>query len=349
MAALRLRDAGFEVTLFERRGSILCGASYNNQNRLHLGYHYPRSPETIAQCARGFQRFASEFPECLSRGWPNAYFIMAEGSLTSPESYARICEANGLPFDPIRAEAFPIRLADVANHGTLTEEAVYDSRQLAGILSERLARSSIQTRTDTTIERIERSGSHFLLDREPFAAVVNCTFGDINRLTDQLGHTVEAKRYEYTAQLVLEADLPRVGATVMDSPTRGVTLLPLGHSTRWLLYHAGLAVRASVQGQQLDRSWLDPDTSPFAREDRDSWTRRMLAECSRFLPDLAGARPVGFLQGPRMVPADSDARDQRPSFVQQREPGYITVHAGKIDHCIETADDVVRLVTKGRV
>jgi len=63
MAAIRLREAGHRVTLFERRDGILQGASLNNQNRLHLGFHYPRSPETTAQCAKGFAAFAREFAD----------------------------------------------------------------------------------------------------------------------------------------------------------------------------------------------------------------------------------------------------------------------------------------------
>ena len=31
------------VHLFEKKNTILCGASRANQQRFHLGYHYPRS------------------------------------------------------------------------------------------------------------------------------------------------------------------------------------------------------------------------------------------------------------------------------------------------------------------
>ena len=40
MIALSLSENGYEVTVFEREAECFRGASFNNQNRLHLGFHY---------------------------------------------------------------------------------------------------------------------------------------------------------------------------------------------------------------------------------------------------------------------------------------------------------------------
>ena len=40
--AIELAKNGINVTLVEKNTQIMQGASLNNQNRLHLGYHYPR-------------------------------------------------------------------------------------------------------------------------------------------------------------------------------------------------------------------------------------------------------------------------------------------------------------------
>jgi len=45
-AAIRLRELGHQVDLFDPLG-VMGAASAINQYRLHAGYHYPRSPETI--------------------------------------------------------------------------------------------------------------------------------------------------------------------------------------------------------------------------------------------------------------------------------------------------------------
>ena len=46
---LVLRKNGFNCTLFDKNKDILLGASTNNLNRVHFGYHYPRDYETAAQ------------------------------------------------------------------------------------------------------------------------------------------------------------------------------------------------------------------------------------------------------------------------------------------------------------
>ena len=47
-AAIRLAEHGHQVHLFDPLG-LLRAASAINQYRVHAGYHYPRSPETISE------------------------------------------------------------------------------------------------------------------------------------------------------------------------------------------------------------------------------------------------------------------------------------------------------------
>ena len=49
------------VSIFEREKDILMGASGKNQFRCHLGYHYPRSENTIEECKTSFEEFNKYF------------------------------------------------------------------------------------------------------------------------------------------------------------------------------------------------------------------------------------------------------------------------------------------------
>ena len=44
---LYLKDKGHNVKIFEKESRIFSGSSGFNQFRLHKGFHYPRSSETI--------------------------------------------------------------------------------------------------------------------------------------------------------------------------------------------------------------------------------------------------------------------------------------------------------------
>ena len=52
----------YNVHLFEKEKGIFLGASGNNQNRLHLGYHYPRSYITREQSKKCFKEFVKKYP-----------------------------------------------------------------------------------------------------------------------------------------------------------------------------------------------------------------------------------------------------------------------------------------------
>ena len=54
-AAIVLGENGFsEVTVLEKEFDIMTKASLVNQNRIHMGYHYPRSLQTGRESLMGY-------------------------------------------------------------------------------------------------------------------------------------------------------------------------------------------------------------------------------------------------------------------------------------------------------
>jgi glycine/D-amino acid oxidase-like deaminating enzyme len=90
MTASRLAEMGETVSLFERLPNLMQGATFS-ANRLHLGFHYPRNDETARQCFRGYRTFGEKFESAILQGVRNAYFIAAEGLLTSSDEFLTIC------------------------------------------------------------------------------------------------------------------------------------------------------------------------------------------------------------------------------------------------------------------
>jgi glycine/D-amino acid oxidase-like deaminating enzyme len=341
--ALHAAEAGYAVSLFERGPRVLGGASLNNQNRLHQGLHYPRDIETGRQSIRGYQRFVERYPDCVDEGFPNAYFIADEGSRTSPGEFLDFCKRLGVPFEPLAAADFPVEVRG-ASTGVLCGEGVYDCALLRERVEARLRASEVVVRTGMAVAELRDrpNGIELRLDDGSVCdadAVVNCAYADINRLTAQLGHPVTEREYEYTVVPIVRIDMPRVGVTVMDGPF--MTMLPYGKSRDFLLYDVVRTVVARSVDRQLDAAWRDPATAPFAGMDRQAFFEDMRAACSRFMPDLARAELAGFLEGPRMVLANNDRTDARPSLINSYGAHYHTVFAGKIDHCVWVAADMV--------
>lgn len=340
--ALKLQKEGHDVTVFERLPRPLSGASFNNQNRLHLGFHYPRDAETARQCIRGFEAFKAAFPDCIVEGFPNAYFIAAEGSQTTPNQYLRFCVEMSLRYRLIEPSLFEPSVTGVAL-GLLTDEVVYDSEQLGKNLYKRLKDARTNVHYNTEVTCAEKSGNQLVLglaggEREAFDAIVNATYANISRLADSLDLPLVERQYEYTVVSIIDTPFPRAGITIMDG--RFMTVLPFGASAHHLLYHVEHTVVATSIGHHVNPSWLDQSTSPFARLDAQALFQRMRAAAIRFVPALADARLVGFLHGPRMALARRDDTDARPSIVEQPLSNYFSVFSGKIDHSVWVADAV---------
>ena len=123
--ALKLSSKGFLVDVFEKNSELLNGATLNNQNRLHLGFHYPRDDATAEQCIKGFKRFKDSYSDCIDGNFTNAYFISSKDSKTSPDNYLDFCKRVGLKFKLIDSDKFPIEVRGV-DLSIITNEVVYD-------------------------------------------------------------------------------------------------------------------------------------------------------------------------------------------------------------------------------
>lgn len=344
--ALNAAALGLSVRIFEAKHDLLLGASNNNQNRLHLGFHYPRDLETGRQSIRGFNAFCERYSDCIQGEFPNAYFIANEDSLTDSQSYLEFCEKLELPFERVDVSSFPVEVVGV-DVGVQCQEVVYDCGILRQLVWDKIRGKKVQVALNQRIVGITRLADAFELTTNDGHAVtadvvINASYGDINRLTKQLGHKLNENLYEYTVVPIIKVDMPRVGVTVMDGAY--MTVLPHGRTENFLLYSVVGSVVASDVSEMLNPAWLDPITAPFAKMNSDLYFKRMIEACAKYVPALATSKLVGFLEGPRMVLARNDDTDARPSIVTDYGGGYFSVFAGKIDHSIWVAEDVMSRV-----
>src|SRR5207237_8882067 len=83
--AIRLAELGHDVRLFDPLG-ILRAASAINQYRVHAGYHYPRSLETIQETLEARSEFIGELAPAIVRNSRHYYEIPKQGQ-RSPRTF----------------------------------------------------------------------------------------------------------------------------------------------------------------------------------------------------------------------------------------------------------------------
>src|SRR6202140_4910664 len=133
-AAIRLAEQGYEVHLFDPLG-VMRAASAINQYRVHAGYHYPRSPETIREVLGARREFIEVFGPAIVRNSRHYYAIPREGSRTCPREYEQIMRSHGLPLHACRPEWMNFEYIDQCYE---VEENIYDPDLLRSVIELRL-------------------------------------------------------------------------------------------------------------------------------------------------------------------------------------------------------------------
>lgn len=87
-SALLLQNK-YNVIILEKNSEIFENSSNYNQNRLHLGYHYPRSYNTRQMCLNGYNKFINKFRDVIDF-IDNNYYCVSKESLIDYETYKQI-------------------------------------------------------------------------------------------------------------------------------------------------------------------------------------------------------------------------------------------------------------------
>ena len=96
--ACSLLQSGVDVTIYEQHDRLLTEASFNNQNRLHQGFHYARCHFTRTECKLGFDLFMKRYKDLTLPVGSNLYGVATDSILDAP-TYMDIMRASGLQFD----------------------------------------------------------------------------------------------------------------------------------------------------------------------------------------------------------------------------------------------------------
>lgn len=173
--AKTLIERQHNVTIFESGNSIFSGASKRNQNRLHLGFHYPRDYATRSQSMDGYKWFRERYAHLIQPVHNNYYAIARNGSHIDYHTYLQIMQATGLsyeiPIDPL------VELVDV--EGLIQVDEMLINNELAknffwNELNDHIFLNSMIDLSDRSI-----------LDnmRSEFNYVIDCTWQTANRLS----------------------------------------------------------------------------------------------------------------------------------------------------------------------
>lgn len=340
--ALHLRKSGARVLLLERSDRLLGRASWNNQARVHRGYHYPRDVVTALRSRVNYPQFVAQFSSCVDATCTMLYAVSRKQSKVTAGQFSNFCARIGAALRPAPPSARRLFNDELIEDVFLVEESVFDANLLREFLQVRLDATGVELRMEHEAETVHSIKDGALSVRwrcgnrhgEASAArVFNCTYSRINRLLDGSGLEMVPLKHELTEVALVQVppELEDTAVTVMCGPF--FSLLPF--PTRGL--HTLSHVRYTPHGEWHDRD--DEDyRDPYARLEsatKQSAFEHMVRDAERYLPALKHCRHVDSLWEVKTVLPRSEQNDGRPILVQEAAglPGLVNVLGAKLDNC----------------
>lgn len=346
IAVYLAKQRGFKrILLVEREAALMTRASYNNQARVHNGYHYPRSFTTAYRSRVNLPRFVQDWPQVVKQDFTKLYAIARRNSKVTAKQFERFCRDIGAdlkPADPSLRNLFEPRLIEEV---FLVEEYAFDTTRLAAWAARELAESGVQIRYQTRVTSISRGAEAPLQvvtqtsqGEEALTTcryVFNCTYSGLNQFAGDFVGVSTGLKQEITEMALMQMpeSLEGLGVTVMDGPF--FSLMPFPARGLHTLSH----VRYTPHLHWNDEKGLDP-YEKLRLYERDTRVDRMIRDVGRYIPEVLKAQHKDSLFEVKTILVKNEGDDGRPILFEKHAelPGCFSVLGGKIDNIYDVLE-----------
>lgn len=350
-AALYCAKKGQQVTVLELEQEPFTRATYVNQARVHMGYHYPRSLSTAVKSAGYFKRFVDDYSFCILSDFKQVYATSGHFSWTDAVEFQKFCKDAGIPCEPLPAENyFNPGLCDGA---FLTREYTYDAGLLRDFfLSELKKYPGVELCCGRDIQRIVKREDRYEIsalhgkaeERYEAPFVLNASYASVNQVL-QMVEGAESDlfgiKYELCEIILCRVGdtLKKLGLTVMDGPF--FSIMPFGktgyHSLTSVTFtphrtsYADVPRFSCIPGGSCSEGRLG-NCSTCENRPESAW-EYMSALARKYMRDDLVFEYEKSLFSMKPVLKASEIDDSRPTVIRylSKEPSFVSVLSGKIN------------------
>lgn len=345
------------VLVLECESEAFSRATYVNQARVHLGYHYPRSYSTAKKSANYFDRFNEAYGFSELKSFDQVYATSANFSWTNREQFQKFCNDVN-----IRCDELPINkyFKDGMVDGCfLTDEYTYDANILKEYFLKEIKKyNNIEIKYSSHIDSIKKVKNKYeitLKDKSKYLTkfLLNSTYASVNQIIEMLGFEPFKIKYELCEIILCEVNdkLKNIGITVMDGPF--FSIMPFGKTG----YHSLTSVTFTPHITCYDRL----PTFPCQEKSKGYCTKYKLGNCNKcpakpksawsymshlakkYLKDEYEFKYVDSLFSMKPILMASEIDDSRPTVIKKfsHNPTFVSVLSGKINTIFDL-DEVLK-------
>ena len=324
------------IDLYEKNPDILMSASDINQCRIHRGYHYPRSDDTVRQLLDSNSSFTTVFSDAIMYDTENFYSIASKDSLTSASEYIEFCKRNNLEYEKY---FLPLLNDKTIEFCVKVNEHLFDHKKLKEICWKKLKESKVNVLLNT-------EATKKIFGKYDF--IIICTYGDWEHLVPNTALLKQDFQFEVCEKVfvTLPKTFSKKSILVMDGPF--VSIDPVGDSDLFILYDVAHTVlqRSFGKSPKIDSKFLPYLNKGLLPDCPISNYQKFIQTASRFVPEIKNAKYIGSSFCVRATLSNVDATDSRPTIIDQIDEKIITVFSGKIPTCIHAAQKIKKMLNK---
>lgn len=346
-SALFCAKRGEKVLVLEYDNAPFKRATYINQARVHMGYHYPRSYSTAIKSAHYFERFMKDYSFCVLTEFDKIYATSANFSWTNAEQFMKFCKAANIRCDDVKPSIF--FKEGMCDGAFLTTEYTYDANILKEYFLKELEKyPNVEIKYEVKISHINKNETNFeiiLENEERYFTdfLLNATYASCNQILDKLGYEPFKIKYELCEIILCKVSdkLKNVGITVMDGPL--FSIMPFGktgyHSLTSVTFTPHMTSFESLptfECQKRSNGFCSPqqlgNCNDCPAKPESAWAY-MSNMARKYLKDEYEFEYAGSLFSMKPILKASEIDDSRPTVIKQywRKPTFVSVLSGKIN------------------
>jgi len=353
-AARLSASLGYSVLVLEYEDAPFTRATYINQSRLHMGYHYPRSFSTAIKTAQYFERFTQDFKDSINSEFDQVYATSENFSWTNKEQFIKFCKSAKIRCDNIDPDKY--FNPDMCDGAYITTEYAFDAELIkAQLLRELLMYNNVQIKYNVRIKHITKQNNEYIVDidtvdqtndtNEQISTkfILNATYASINQIQNLAGFDTFQIKYELCELILCKVsdNLKNTGITVMDGPF--FSLMPFGKTG----YHTLAAVTftphktsytplPTFDCQKNSNNYCTPERfgncNTCPAKPKSAWPQMATLARKYMKPELE-FEYVDSLYSIKPILRSSELDDSRPTLIRtfSETPTFISVLSGKIN------------------
>lgn len=318
-----------KVEIFEKKKSILNGASSANQFRFHHGYHYPRSQKTVKEINKSKDLFISYYGKSIF-GKTSNYYLIANKSLVNFINYKKFLKKNNLYFKLLKNSYS----SDLICNTFLTDEKILNYFKFRKKINSKIKSSNLILNLNKEFKKNKL---------KVFDKIIVTTYANNNIVLKQLGiNELNEFKFELVEKILIKLPKKFKNKSFVVVDGKFVCVDPYLGTNYHLLSDVKLSKLETVEGKfpkfkHINKKFVNKG---LIKNIKISRFKNFIKRSTNYLPFLKDAKYIGSIFVVRTIMKDKEKTDERISSIKHHSKKIISILSGKWNNCVYLAKNL---------